>query len=32
MNTIAEVRPSPIAGRWYAGDPASLAPPAETLG
>jgi len=25
MNTIAEVRPSPIAGRWYAGDPASLA-------
>jgi len=25
MNTIAEVRPSPIAGRWYAGDPVTLA-------
>lgn len=24
MNTIAEVRPSPIAGTWYSGDPAQL--------
>lgn len=24
MNTITEVRPSPIAGRWYAGDPITL--------
>ncbi|HWR65662.1 MAG TPA: AmmeMemoRadiSam system protein B [Bellilinea sp.] len=30
MNTITEVRPSPIAGRWYAGDPVTLAREIDT--
>ena len=31
MPTIAPVRPSPIAGRWYEGDPKKLADKIDRL-